>query len=177
MGSIQWFLAELSPKMCLGYIYVTCSLTRRKTSTKERKSSYNTLNRFEHCLVTQILFTCFSSPWTTQEGKHCLCKKGISQQTNCLKCLVISLVVRVTVAFVFIPHSSAHTKFGYFTCCKGQSGISFYTTFFYTHNDYKLTETLSISCKIIIVSYGKIMLLQNCEQNQQYINVPFVLVP
>ena len=93
------------------------------------------------------------------------------------QCLVISLVVRVTVAFVFIPHSSAHTKFGYFTCCKGQSGISFYTTFFYTHNDYKLTETLSISCKIIIVSYGKIMLLQNCEQNQQYINVPFVLVP
>ena len=148
---------------CVWNKYVShVHLPEEKLQLKSKNTLVAHLTGLNIILYTNFvhMFLISMSKRRTQEGKHCLCKKGISQRTNCLKsasvrfislvvrvsvaflyhillhtqCLVISLVVRVSLAFLLIPHSSAHTMFGYLTCGKGQSGIRFYTTFFYTHN-------------------------------------------
>ena len=58
MESIQWFLAELSKKMCLEYICVTCLLTRRKTSTESKNSLIAHLTSFHLTVKIENVDSC-----------------------------------------------------------------------------------------------------------------------
>ena len=55
-------------KKCVWNIYVTCLLTRRKTLTKEQKSSCSTLNMFADEFCSHVYH--LQKKKTAQEGKH-----------------------------------------------------------------------------------------------------------